>query len=183
MSEQDRTQQPGADKQREEGAPTPSHAIPPPPPFSLPGEGSWEHLLLFLDVSPDALVLVEASGRIAAVNSQAAALFGYTRAELVDQTLELLLPERFHEAHQLHCERYATSPHARPMGAGLALFGRRHDGSEFPVDISLSPLLAGSTLYVLAAIRDITDMLCGGRQQRSKYLGPQACCARTFLFP
>lgn len=157
MHEDDHTQKLAADNEhagRTHGRTDPDQ---PAPPFSVQGEGSWANLLLFLEVSPDALVLVEASGRIAAVNSQAAALFGYTRAELVGQMLELLLPERLHAAHQLHRERYATSPHARPMGAGLALFGRRHDGSEFPVDISLSPLLFAGALYVLAAIRDITE--------------------------
>lgn len=155
MSEQGLS--PGAGEQREESTSASSQAIPVASPISLSGGDSWHHLLLFLEISPDALVLIDAAGRIEAVNSQAAALFGYLRAELEGEPLERLLPERFHEAHHLHRERFATAPRSRPMGAGLALFGRRHDGSEFPVDISLSPFFVASTLHVLAAIRDMTE--------------------------
>jgi PAS domain S-box-containing protein len=123
---------------------------------SLQGEGSWANLLNWLEISPDALVLVDAAGRIARVNSQTEALFGYTRSELEGAALDALLPERFRAAHALDREQYATSPRTRPMGAGPALYGRRKDGTEFPVDISLSPLLFDGALHVLGAIRDIT---------------------------
>jgi PAS domain S-box-containing protein len=113
-------------------------------------------LLLLLEVSPDALVMVNAAGRIVSVNGQAQTLFGYTYSELEGRALEALLPERFRTAHLLHRAQYAISPHTRPMGEGLALYGLRKDGSEFPVDISLSPLLFDGTLHVLAAIRDST---------------------------
>lgn len=125
--------------------------------FPLQREESWTSLLMLLDVSPDALVMVDSAGHIALVNSQAEALFGYPRSELVGKQLEVLLPERFHAAHALHRERYATSPRTRPMGAGLELYGRRRDGTEFPVDISLSPITLNDALHVLAAIRDITE--------------------------
>ena len=111
----------------------------------------------WLDISPDALVVIDAHGQIVQVNSQVEAVFGYARTALIDQPLEKLLPERFHTAHRQHRQHYATSPRLRPMGAGLELYGRREDGSEVPVDISLSPLRFQDAFYVLAAIRDVTE--------------------------
>jgi PAS domain S-box-containing protein len=124
---------------------------------SRPREGSWASLLNWLDVSPDALVVVNQVGQITLVNSMVETLFGYSHEELIGQSLEALLPERFHAIHSLHRERYVASPRTRPMGAGLELYGRRKDGTEVPVDISLSPLLVDGLLYVLGAIRDITE--------------------------
>lgn len=112
---------------------------------------------LWLDISPDALVVVNAAGQIILVNRQGETLFGYTRQELVGQPLEVLLPERLRAAHVRHREHYATSPHIRPMGVGLELSARRKDGTEVPIDISLSPLRFDEAFYVMAAIRDITE--------------------------
>jgi len=109
-----------------------------------------------LEFSPDALVLIDAGGTMVLVNGQAAALFGYTQAELVGQPLERLLPTRLHAAHVAHRLHYARAPLPRPMGVGLDLVGRRKDGSEFPVDISLRPVLLEQTFHVVGAIRDIT---------------------------
>jgi PAS domain S-box-containing protein len=100
------------------------------PRVTLPGEISEASLLTLLDVLPDPLVLIDAAGRIAQVNSQVEVLFGYSRSELEGLQLEVLLPERFHAAHLLHRERYAAAPRTRPMGAGLELYGRRKDGTE-----------------------------------------------------
>lgn len=122
-----------------------------------PREGNWSSLLNWLDVSPDALVIVNQTGQIMLVNDQVETLFGYQHSEFIGQPLEMLLPQRFHEAHVLHRERYAALPRTRPMGAGLELYGLRKDGTEVPVDISLSPLLVDGELYVLGAIRDITE--------------------------
>jgi PAS domain S-box-containing protein len=118
---------------------------------------SSPNLRAFLDISPDALVIVSQAGTIVMVNGQTEAIFGYARSELLGQQLELLLPQRFRKIHTTHREHYFAAPHTRPMGVGLQLFGRRKDGTEVPVDISLSPLLLDDTLHVLSAIRDITE--------------------------
>lgn len=124
---------------------------------SLVQEGEEISFQQWLDIMPDALIAIDAAGTIALVNHQSETLFGYTREELVGQPLELLLPERLHDAHVQHRKRYAASPHIRPMGAGLELYGRRKDGTEVPVDISLSPLRFDDAFYAMAAIRDITE--------------------------
>ena len=113
----------------------------------------FEHLF---ELAPDANVLMDASGIIAAVNRQAEALFGYQRAEVVGKPVEILLPERYQEGHVNHRAGYSSDPHLRLMGIDLELFGRRKDGSEFPVDVMLSPLQKDSGLLVLAAVRDVT---------------------------
>jgi len=110
-----------------------------------------------LDSAPDAMVIVDISGTIQVVNAQTERLFGYTRAELRDQSVDLLLPERFRIAHVRHRVGYLSKPLARQMGADLELYGRRKDGTEFPVDISLSPMQAESGTLVIAAVRDLTE--------------------------
>jgi PAS domain S-box-containing protein len=133
-------------------------AFPAFPAISLAEEGSLLSLLnSWLDVLPDALVIINQAGKIVVANRQLETLIGYSRQELIGLPLEVLLPERFHAAHVLHREHYAATPRIRPMGAGLELYGRRKDGSEVPVDISLSPLPFNGALYVLGAIRDITE--------------------------
>jgi PAS domain S-box-containing protein len=156
MNEDDHKQEQGADDEREGESFARSLPAKPAPHVSLQGEGSWANLLTLLEVSPDALVLVDSAGRIASVNSQTEELFGYARSELEGLALETLLPERFRDAHELHREQYATSPRTRPMGSGLELYGRRKDGTEFAVDISLSPLLFDGALHMLGAVRDVT---------------------------
>jgi PAS domain S-box-containing protein len=110
-----------------------------------------------LDAAPDATVIVDGKGRIQLVNDQAEKLFGYARSELVGCPLELLVPERFRQAHSAHMSRYLANPAARPMGNALDLFGRRKDGSELPIEVSLSPQQADDGLFVSAAIRDISE--------------------------
>src|SRR6202008_4646232 len=111
----------------------------------------------FVEAFPDALVAVERDGTIAQINSQAEELFGYRREELLGQEIELLVPERYRRNHQGHREDFGHNPKIRRMGAGLDLYGRRKDGSEFPVEISLRPIGAGDRPLVLSAIRDISD--------------------------
>ncbi len=107
--------------------------------------------------SPDAIILVNQAGRIVRVNAQIDALFGYTRNELEGQSVETLMPERYRMHHGRDLANYFAAPRTRAMGAGLELFARRKDGSEFPVDIMLSPLKTEEGDHALAVIRDITN--------------------------
>lgn len=109
-----------------------------------------------LESTPDAIVMVNPSGHIVFVNGHAEALFGYDRGELRGMAMELLLPERFRGAHVGHRSGYFGRPTTRTMGVGLVLYGLRKNGSEFPVDISLSPFALDESTLVMSAIRDIT---------------------------
>jgi PAS domain S-box-containing protein len=125
------------------------------------------------EFSPDAIVVVDQEGKIAELNAQAEKLFGYTRAELLAQEVEILIPERFRRTHPKHRANYSAHRHARPMGAGLDLYGRRNDGSEFPVDIMLGPIEGAEGAVVLAVIRDLSqkkaaeEALLRSEQQKS----------------
>ncbi|HXZ81788.1 MAG TPA: PAS domain S-box protein [Terriglobales bacterium] len=110
-----------------------------------------------LEAFPDATVAVDQQGIIIQVNSQTEQLFGYPREELIGQTVELLVPDRYRQQHHQHRGNFAQQPKARRMGAGLDLYGRHRGGSEFPVEISLSPVPTDQGMIVLSAIRDISD--------------------------
>ncbi|HET9015281.1 MAG TPA: GAF domain-containing protein [Thermomicrobiaceae bacterium] len=110
-----------------------------------------------LESAPDAIVIVDERASIVLVNSRTEQLFGYPREELIGQPLEILLPERFRGIHRAHRNGYLAAPRTRPMGTGLELFGRRRDGSEFPTEISLSPLRTEHGLLVTGIVRDVTD--------------------------
>lgn len=109
-----------------------------------------------LEVAPDPIVIVAGHGKIEIVNRQTELVFGYSREELIGQTVEVLVPERFRAMHTGDRSRYQADPKTRPMGIGLELFGRRKDGSEFPVEISLSPLASDDETLIISIIRDIT---------------------------
>src|SRR5438093_9377155 len=127
---------------------------PPEPPVEAGGlDTSFRSLL---ESAPDAILIVDQEGRIVLANGQAERLFGYTRAELLGQPHDLLVPAGIREAHSAHRSDYASHPRTRPMGAGLDLMGRRKDGTEFPVEISLSPLETPAGLLVTSIVRDVT---------------------------
>ncbi len=110
-----------------------------------------------LEAAPDAMIIIDASGIVLYANRQVSALFGYAHDEIIDQSVERLMPERFRSRHVGHREGYSGNLRVRPMGAGLGLFGRRQNGAEFPIEISLSPIQDGDRVLVAAAIRDVTD--------------------------
>jgi PAS domain S-box-containing protein len=110
-----------------------------------------------LDSMPDAIVVANATGRIVLANRQAEALFGYADGVLRGVELEALMPARLRAAHRVHRSGYAAQPSVRPMGEGLALHGLRSDGVEFPVEISLSPIVTEEGTLVISAIRDISE--------------------------
>ena len=125
-----------------------------------PGGDMLAHTIVseeFLAAVPDAMVAVNHEGMIVQVNPQTEELFGYSRDELLGQQIELLVPERYRKGHYQFRSHFAASPQIRRMGAGLDLFGRRRDGSEFPVEISLSPVSTEMGNVILSAIRDISD--------------------------
>jgi PAS domain S-box-containing protein len=110
-----------------------------------------------LESMPDGIVMVNLPGRVVYSNSQAERLFGYSPGELTGKPVEVLLPERFRDGHVAHRSNYFTQPRTRTMGVGLELYGLRKDGTEFPVEISLSPIADDTETLIAAAIRDVTD--------------------------
>ncbi len=110
-----------------------------------------------LEFAPDAMVIVNSLGKIVLVNAQTEKLFSYKREELLGNFIEILLPGQLHQAHIKYRTDYFNEPKARPMGDGRDLAGRRKDGTEFPAEISLSPLETEDGILVMAAIRDITE--------------------------
>ncbi|HEV2579958.1 MAG TPA: PAS domain S-box protein [Ktedonobacteraceae bacterium] len=143
-----------------------------PPPIAI----SSTNVQPFLDISPDGVVIINLAGSIVLVNGQTRALFGYAREELIGQPLGLLLPQRYQASHLAHLTRYFASPRARPMGLGLHLVGRRKDGSEFPVEISLNPLLLDGALHAIGSIRDVSAQRAAEQQrlQQAQQLRLQA---------
>ena len=110
-----------------------------------------------VEFAPDAIILADRDGNIVFVNSQTEKMFGFSKAELLGKTLEVLLPERFRRSHVAHRAGYAAAPRPRPMGSGLTLFGRRSTGAEFPVDVTLSHLETEDGFFIISAIRDISE--------------------------
>ncbi len=118
---------------------------------------SEQQMRSLFEFSPDAIVTSNQEGKIREVNAQMERFFGYKREELIGQSIDVLLPERFRHSHPAHRTDYIARPRTRPMGAGLELRGRRKDGSEFPIDIMLAPVDTLEGRLVLSTIRDISE--------------------------
>ena len=119
----------------------------------------------FLEAAPDAVVIVDQDGKIVRVNGQAERMFGHGRDELMGQEVEILMPERFRDSHRGQLTAFVAHPSTRPMGPALELWGLRKDGSEFPVEISLSPIPDREGILVASIVRDVT-----GRRQMEQEL-------------
>jgi PAS domain S-box-containing protein len=127
-----------------------------------------------VESAPDGIVIVDPSGQIMIVNSQAEQMFGYSRESLLGRPVEILLPEHSRAAHQSHRNLYQAEPRTRPMGRGLELYGRRRDGTEFPAEISLSHTGTQEEMLVTAVVRDITE-----RREAERELHRQAQVLRA----
>jgi len=123
----------------------------------LQADESEAYFRVLIESAPDAMIIADDAGEIVIVNGQAERMFGYDRAEMIGNKIEMLLPDRIRESHLGHRDNYAAEPSLRPMGPGLNLVGQRKDGGEFPVEISLSPVSTPKATFVSSVIRDVTD--------------------------
>src|SRR5438309_1466896 len=111
---------------------------------------------LAVNLSPSGMIVIDQTGTILLVNREVERLFGYERAEVIGQHVEMLVPARFRPQHPGHRDAFFASPHARPMGAGRELFGVRKDGREVPIEIGLNPIQTEGGVFVLSSIVDVT---------------------------
>jgi two-component system, LuxR family, sensor kinase FixL len=119
-------------------------------------KGAEEKFRLVLDAAPNAMIMVDSAGVITFANEPTATLFGYSLSEVIGCPIEMLLPQRFRGRHPGYRKDFLSHPSSRAMGVGRDLFGRRKDGSEFPVEVGLNPIRTAEGLFVLASLIDIT---------------------------
>jgi protein-histidine pros-kinase len=150
-----------------------------PGPGSEGAEAAEARFRGLLESAPDAIAIVDTQGRIVLVNRQTEAMFGYPRDALIGQPVEVLVPERFRTRHEGHRARYEAAPTTRPMGAGLDLSGRRRDGTEFPTEISLSPVETADGVLITAVIRDVTERKRAERERAELIEREQAARAES----
>ncbi len=132
-------------------------------------ERARRRIAALAESSPDAIVIARQTGEIILVNSMTEKIFGYQRNELLGQSVELLMPQRYRQRHNHLREDYFARPVMRPMGAQNELYGVRRDGTEFPIDISLNPLSTDDGIVVCSAVRDITERVQLERQMRAQH--------------
>ena len=135
-----------------------------------------------LESAPDGMLMTDADGVILAVNQQIERLFGYERADILGRHVEILLPDHLREVHRAHRTRYRAEPIVRAMGEGLQLRARRSNGSEFPVEVSLSPLHDDEGLAVVASIRDVSERARTSAQTRRIQAAIDAVHDGVFMF-
>lgn len=123
----------------------------------LHAEESEAYFRVLIEAAPDAMVIVDDNGEMVIVNGQAERMFGYDREEMLGNPVEMLLPERIRKSHIRHRDKFREEPELRPMGTGMDLIALRKDGSEFPVEISLSPVSTPRASFVSSVIRDVTE--------------------------
>lgn len=119
-----------------------------------------------IESSPDVLLIASLDGTIEMINDRVSDVFGYDPGDVIGHAVEMLIPERYRESHVGHRRRYADEPRAREMGAGFELLGVRRDGSEFPVEVSLSPMEVDGQTKVIADVRDVTERRRGEQAAR-----------------
>ncbi len=160
-------------RSRVDGTFGPPHPSPRNPTGTVPpiDEGlSHDALRELVDAAPDAIVVSDAEGHLVLVNRQSEHLFGRGRADLLSRTVEDLLPPRLREPHRGHRATFLEDPKTRPMGTGLVLCASRADGTEFPVEVSLSPLRSGPDVFTVAAVRDVSERAQADEQLREAAL-------------
>ncbi|PMS22015.1 hypothetical protein C0Z18_05705 [Trinickia dabaoshanensis] len=131
-------------------------------------ERAEERFRVAVEAAPNAMIMVDDAGKMTLVNTQTERLFGYKRDELLGQTIEMLVPERFRSGHLGFRTAFYANPSVRPMGSGRDLYGLRQDGSEFPIEIGLNPIETSEGTFVLSSIADITERKRSERQLRQR---------------